>query len=56
MSCYMRIEILSFQTLWALRHVSLTLGPIIEDLQDALLTKLLGQFIEEHRSRFFKRL
>ena len=41
---YIRTEILLLQT---------TLHQISEHMQDALLTKLLDQFIEVHKSQFF---
>ena len=40
----------------ALHHVSQILRQISEHLQYALLTKLLGQFIEIDKSQFFQRL
>ena len=53
MRYYIRIGMLSLQheTLWALHHVSPILCQINKHLQDALLTKLLGQFIEVHKSQ-----
>ena len=37
--------------LWEVHRVSPILCQISEHLQDALLTKLLGQFIEVHKSQ-----
>ena len=47
----------NFKPLWALHHVSLILCQIIGGhVQLALLTKLLVQFIEVHKSQLFQRL
>ena len=40
-----------YKHLWELHHVSPILRQISEHLQDAFLTKLLGQFIEVHKSQ-----
>ena len=55
MRYYIRIGMLSLQykPLWAIHHVSAILCQISEHLQDALLTKLLDQFFEVHKSQFF---
>ena len=42
-----------YKHLWELHHVSPILRQISEHLQDALLTKLLGQFIELRNTHFF---
>ena len=44
-----------YKPLWGLCHASLILRQISEHLQDALLTKFLGQFIEVHKSQFFQK-
>ena len=44
------------KTLRALHDVSLILCQISQHLQDARLTKLLGQFIEINKNQFFQRL
>ena len=58
MRYYVRIGMLSLQykLLWAIHHVSRILCQISKHLQDVLLTKLLGQFIEVHENQFFQRL
>ena len=58
MRYYIRMGMLSLQheILWALHHISPILCQINKHLQDALLTKLLDQFIEVHKSQFFQRL
>ena len=52
MRYYIRIGMLSLQykPLWAIHHVSQILCQISKHLQDALLTKLLEQFFEVHKS------
>ena len=40
------VECCYYKPLWALHHVSSILCQISEHLEYALLTKLLGQFIE----------
>ena len=54
MTYYIRIGILSLQYK-PFGHSIMFLW-INEHLQDALLTKLLGQFIEVHKTQFFQRL
>ena len=54
MRYYIRTGILSLQykPLWEIHHVSPNLCQISEQLQDVLLTKLLDQFFEVHKSQF----
>ena len=46
----------NYKPLWEVHHVSPILCQISQHLQDALLTKVLGQFTEVHKSQFFQRL
>ena len=50
------LEYCYYKPLWALHQVSPIFCQISEHLQYSLLTKLLGQFTEVHKSQFFQRL
>ena len=57
MRYYIRIGIMLLQTsLDNTSNVSPILCHISRNLQDALLAKLLSQFIEEQKSQFFQKL
>ena len=56
MKYYIRIEMLPFQIPIVISSFSLTLCQISEHLQDARLTKLIGQFIKANKHHFLQRL
>ena len=56
MKCYIRIEMLPFQIPIVISSFSLTLCQISKHLQDARLTKLIGQFIKVNKHHFLQRL